>query len=84
MKLIDWLMSRIFFKLVVIYLRYLIRFAFVFASIVKSLTDQLIYSLEVTIIFNPGGRSIGRFEFDPTFGTSLHFFTRCTKIRARE
>lgn len=35
MKLIDRLKSRIFFKLVVIYLRYLIGFAFVFASIVK-------------------------------------------------
>ncbi len=35
MKLIDRLKSRIFFKLMVIYLRYLIGFAFVFASIVK-------------------------------------------------
>jgi hypothetical protein len=35
MKFIDLLKSRLFFKLVVIYLRYLIGFAFVFASIVK-------------------------------------------------
>jgi hypothetical protein len=35
MKLIDFLKTKIFFKLCVIYMRYLIGFAFVFASLVK-------------------------------------------------